>query len=387
MKAWLARLIVLLLFLHGVSDLYATNLPYVQKKNKSTSYLINTLPPTHNVFTLIKPKRLVIDQLKSSDTLRALQHFSYTYQKLPGIKAIRLNSQGKQQVRLVIEFEDDWPVVFKKYKNYAELEVRPPLKHPLNQLQPATAPIQLQPTTPSRGEARPEKKYLTVVIDPGHGGKDPGATGHQGTHEKYVVLKIARQLAALFNRSPRYHAILTRNDDRYIPLRQRLHIARHYHADLFISIHADAFSNTKARGSSVYALSQRGATSEAAHWLARNENASELMSRVELDNQSELLRSVLLNLSQTASVRDSLIVGSKILASLNTVNQLHHRRVEQAAFVVLKSPDIPSLLIETGFLSNRYEEKLLNSPTQQKRIAEAIFQGIDRYFKVYKQSP
>jgi N-acetylmuramoyl-L-alanine amidase len=363
----------------------ATNLPFVEQKKTGTTFRINNHFPTQDVFTLIKPERLVVDQKISSHTLQALRQWKQAHLRLAGVKTIRIGPQPKKEARLVIEIKDNWPVHFKRYKNYTEFRITRPQTEPLSRLQQAATPIKLQPVGPSKQQRRQQKKRLTVVLDPGHGGKDPGATGHRGTHEKHVVLKIAKKLAAILNASPRYRAILTRSTDRYIPLRQRLRIARRYHADLFVSIHADAFRNTKARGSSVYALSQRGATSEAARWLAQNENASELMGGVDLDNKSKLLRSVLINLSQTASVRDSLNVGSHILSSLNQVNRLHHRRVEQAAFVVLKSPDIPSLLIETGFLSNRYEEKLLNSPTQQKRIAQAIFKGINKYFKVYKR--
>lgn len=192
------------------------------------------------------------------------------------------------------------------------------------------------------------------MIDPGHGGKDPGASGVRGTHEKDVVLAISKKLAALINRQPGFRAVLTRSTDRYIPLRTRLAIARKYKADMFVAIHADAWKERDAKGVSVFALSSRGATSEAARWIANRENKSELMGGVALQDKSNMLKSVLINLSQTATVRASLKIGDNLLEAFRHITTLHHSRVEQAAFVVLKSPDIPSLLVETGFLSNPY---------------------------------
>lgn len=219
-----------------------------------------------------------------------------------------------------------------------------------------------------------------IVIDPGHGGKDPGATGPRGIHEKDIVLKISKALQQDINRQPGFKAVLTRKSDYYLTLRQRLQIARRYHADMFIAIHADADPGRHAEGASVFALSLRGATSEAARWIAKNENASELVGGVDLGDKSTLLKSVLLNLSQTATIRASLRIGQRIIDTIDNVVHLHHNKVEQAAFVVLKSPDIPSLLIETGFITNpREERKLINHKYQQK-LAIAIMQGIRHYF-------
>jgi len=230
---------------------------------------------------------------------------------------------------------------------------------------------------------KPEKppRNVIIVIDPGHGGKDPGASGPRGTHEKNIVLAISKQLQRIINQQPGFKAVLTRKSDYYISLRRRLRIARQYHADMFIAIHADAYRNREAHGASVYALSRRGATGEAARWLARRENQSELMGGVELSNKDNLLKSVLINLSQTATIHASLLIGEDLIKSLDQIASLHHRRVEQAAFVVLKSPDIPSLLVETGFLSNPYEERRLRSSAYRQRLALAIMQGIRRYFK------
>lgn len=221
---------------------------------------------------------------------------------------------------------------------------------------------------------------VVVVIDPGHGGKDPGARGASGTQEKDVVLAIAKRLQTQINRTPGFRAVLTRNGDYFIGLRNRLALARKYRGDMFIAIHADAHEHLNACGVGVYALSQRGATSEAARWLAKQENDSELVGGVDLADKDQVLKSVLIDLSQTQSITASLQMGSVLLDNLGQFAQLHHSRVEQAAFVVLKSPDIPSLLIETGFISNSSEEHRLSTPYYQDRIATALLGGIKNYF-------
>ena len=219
-----------------------------------------------------------------------------------------------------------------------------------------------------------------IVIDPGHGGKDPGAVGRRKTKEKKVVLSIAKYLKSYLNARPGYKAILTRKGDYYISLRQRLRIARKNKADLFVAIHADAFKHSRANGASVFALSERGASSEAARWLARKENYSEL-GGIDLDDKGNLLRSVLIDLSQTATIGASLELGDAILKEMGHFAKLHKGRVEQARFVVLKSPDIPSILVETGFLSNYTEERRLRTSKYQKKMAYAIMKGIDKYFR------
>ncbi|OGO90506.1 MAG: hypothetical protein A3F10_04405 [Coxiella sp. RIFCSPHIGHO2_12_FULL_42_15] len=223
-------------------------------------------------------------------------------------------------------------------------------------------------------------RKIMVVIDPGHGGKDPGAIGSKGQHEKNIVLAIARQMQRQINQQPGFSAVLTRNGDYYLTLRQRLAIARKYRPDMFVAIHADAYPQKNAAGASVYALSLRGATSEAARWLATKENESELMGGVDLGDKSHLLKSVLLDLSQSATIRASLQLGSGIIHSLSQIGPLHHEKVEQAAFVVLKSPDIPSLLVETGFITNPIEERKLSSDQYQKQLAWSISRGICSYF-------
>lgn len=226
---------------------------------------------------------------------------------------------------------------------------------------------------------------FTVVIDPGHGGKDTGAIGKAGIREKDVVLSISKRLAAKLQTIPGVRVVLTRDEDVYVPLRGRLNIARKYDADLFIAVHADAFFSQKVQGASVFALSQRGATSEAARWLAQQENHSELsgISFDELPDDSKMLRSVLIDMAQTATIRDSLKVGNKVLDALDGVSRLHYKKVEQAPFVVLKSPDIPSILIETGYITNPHEERKLSSPQYQDQLADAVYTGVKSYIARY----
>lgn len=229
----------------------------------------------------------------------------------------------------------------------------------------------------------PDKKtdIFTVVVDAGHGGKDTGALGPNGIKEKDVVLAIAKKLAYDINQQPGMKAVLTRSGDYFVPLRKRLNLARKGEGDLFIAIHADSYFNAKATGASVYALSQHGATSEAARWLAQKDNYSELdgVELNELHDRSPILRSVLIDLAQTATIRGSLRLGNKMLDALDDVANLHYKHVEQAPFMVLKSPDIPSVLVETGFISNPREEKRLADPIYQQRIANALLTGIKQY--------
>ncbi len=233
---------------------------------------------------------------------------------------------------------------------------------------------------------KPDKKKLfTVVIDAGHGGKDTGAVGEHGTHEKAIVLTIAKKIAAKLAKEPGLRVVMTRKRDHYVPLRGRLNQARRVNADLFIAVHADAYFNDDVRGASVYALSQHGATNEASRWLAKQEKYPEL-DGIELDrlaDTSRMVRSVLIDLAQTATIRDSLRLGNKVLNALDRVSSLHYRHVEQAPFVVLKSPDIPSILIETGFISNPHEEMQLRDAAYQDKLADAVCNGINAYIKKY----
>ena len=341
----------------------------------------------YRTFMLHNPNRFIIDlkNVKTYHLLRlnlasqtAIQYFRYAthrdgvFRVVFGLKSaqkptVRVLSSPKTDVKLMIVFASS----------------AKSLKKPLTMT--SFIKQEEQSIITEVNDANPNKKYrqVIVVIDPGHGGKDPGATGPGGTHEKNIVLSIAKILQAKINRQPGFRAVLTRTGDYYLTLRQRLAIARHDKADMFIAIHADIFRNKTAQGVSIFALSQKGATSEAARWLATRENASELMGGVDLHDQSHLLKSVLINLSQSATIRSSLEIGHDVMQSVKPIARMHHNRVEQAAFVVLKSPDIPSLLVETGFLSNPKEEKRLRTVAYQTQLATALMRGIRQYFDYY----
>lgn len=240
---------------------------------------------------------------------------------------------------------------------------------------PAPAPAMMSIPAARSGRER----TVVVVIDPGHGGEDPGARGKGGTNEKDVTLAISRLLKARIDKEPGMRAVLTRDGDFFVPLGQRVQIARRVNADLFVSVHADAWIHPRARGSSVFALSERGATSVAASWLAKKENESDLIGGVNLDVKDPVLARTLLDLSQTASINDSLKLGRAVLSELGEINHLHKSSVEQAGFAVLKAPDIPSILVETAFISNPEEEKRLADRAYQEKMANAMVQGIKRY--------
>jgi N-acetylmuramoyl-L-alanine amidase len=240
---------------------------------------------------------------------------------------------------------------------------------------------------PPRAEARRSEPPLAaadrdviIAIDAGHGGEDPGAIGPSGTREKDVTLAIARTLAQVIEAEPGMTAVLIRDGDYYLPLQRRYMLAREARADLFVSIHADAFHDQRASGSSVYVLSPRGASSEAARWLAERENRSDLVGGVSLADKDDLLAAVLLDLSQGATLEASHRAARHVLDALSSLGRVHKREVERAGFMVLRSPDVPSLLIETAFISNPAEERRLRDPAHQRRIAAAVLEGIRRYF-------
>jgi N-acetylmuramoyl-L-alanine amidase len=223
-------------------------------------------------------------------------------------------------------------------------------------------------------------RKITIAIDPGHGGEDPGAIGATGSREKDITLKVAKKLKARIDNDPNMRAVLTRDGDFFIPLHGRVMKARKFQADLFISIHADAFTNPAARGSSVFALSEKGATSASARYLAKKENESDLIGGVSLNIKDPVLARTLLDLSQTATINDSLKLGKAVLGQIGNINKLHKNHVEQAGFAVLKSPDIPSILVETAFISNPEEERKLNDDEYQDTLVTSIFEGIKKYF-------
>jgi N-acetylmuramoyl-L-alanine amidase len=245
-------------------------------------------------------------------------------------------------------------------------------------------PIAAADTAPRPVQAahapRESGRDIVIAVDAGHGGEDPGATGHGGAHEKDVVLAIARSLARRINSEPGMRAVLTRDRDEFLTLRDRIHRARVAKADLFVSIHADSIANSVVSGSSVYVLSEHGATNEAARWLAERENAADLMGGVSLSDKDKTLASVLLDLSQSANISASMTAAQSVLGALEGVGLVRKSQVQQAGFVVLKSPDIPSMLVETAYISNPAEERRLRTPAQQAALADAIFAGLRGYF-------
>jgi N-acetylmuramoyl-L-alanine amidase len=231
------------------------------------------------------------------------------------------------------------------------------------------------------------QRLVIVAIDPGHGGEDPGAIGPSGLYEKHVALAIAQKLRARINAQPGMRAMLTRESDYFVPLHERVNKARKVQADLFVSIHADAFMNPQARGASIFALSENGATSAAARWMARRENASDQVGGTNLRHRDANVMRALLDMSTTAQIKDSLKLGQAILGHLGKVGKLHKPRVEQAGFAVLKAPDIPSILVETGFISNPEEEAKLSDEGHQAKLADALLSGIQRYFERHPPLP
>ena len=329
----------------------------------------------HNVFSLSAPSRLVID-LKN---VSLKTDFSKVDLEGSPIRRIRSARRNGNDLRVVLDLASDIkPRSFALEPNqqYGHRLVVDLIDEKGSRIERATSPTVTQDSA--------GKRDIIVVIDAGHGGEDPGAIGPRGAREKDVVLRMAKTLADLVNKQPGFTAKLTRTGDYYIGLRNRTILARKYNADLFVSVHADAFRTPQPSGASVFALSQRGATSETARWLAQSENSSDLIGGaggLSLEGRDEMLAGVLLDLSMTASINASLGVGSSVLGRLGNVAKLHKPGVEQAAFVVLKSPDIPSILVEAGFISNPKEEKNLASQWYRDKLASAIMDGIHEYFR------
>ncbi len=239
-------------------------------------------------------------------------------------------------------------------------------------------------STPSAPNSSLRDKPIVITIDAGHGGEDPGARGKSGLREKDVALSVARKLAKLINGTPNMKAVLTRDGDYYLGLRERVNVARKHQADLFVSVHCNAFTKRHLRGTAVYVLSDRGATSEHARWLAHKENSADLVGGVALHGKDNELAAVLIDLSQGATMEASFDVGSRILSSMGKINRLQKDDIQQAGFAVLKAPDIPSVLVETAFITNAAEEKLLASTEFQDNLAKQIFEGVNGYFQSYR---
>lgn len=324
-------------------------------------------PIKHNLFTLSDPARVVID-IKDARMAQALDG-NNSSDLLGGIRAAVRN---KDDLRVVLDL--------KKKARPKSFVLRPNERYghrlviDLEEAGAAPKPVR---SLAQLGRARD----VVIAVDAGHGGEDPGASGPSGVQEKHVVLAIARRLQRLIDREPGMRAVMIRDGDYYIGLNKRVEKARQQHADLFVSIHADAFRDHRARGSSVYILSRSGSSSEHARLLAAKENAADLVGGVSLDDKDDLLASVLLDLSQTATNEASYEVADEILGRMKRVNRLHKRGVERAAFRVLKAPDIPSLLVETAFISNPREERALNDQHHQQKLAEALLEGLRDYFK------
>jgi len=335
-------------------------------------------PIKHKAFLLENPARVVLDLSKTS--LPA---------ELPVadalITALRAGALPHNGTRLV--FEVKGPVTIQtstlpataKSAERLVLDIDSPTaaKAVLAAPAPPDEPVAIRPAHAPSESGRD----IVVAVDAGHGGVDPGASGRRGTHEKDVVLEIAKALAARINAEPGMKAVLTRDGDYFISLRERNARARRAHADLFVSIHADSIANPEVSGSSVYVLSERGATNEAARMLAERENSADLMGGIPLDDKDPVLSGVLIDLSQTASISASMVAADNVLKELDRIGEVRKPRVQQAGFVVLKSPAIPSMLVETAFISNRDDERKLSTPGHRSKLANAIFSGIEQYFQ------
>jgi N-acetylmuramoyl-L-alanine amidase len=351
------------------------------------------------------PLRLVVDIEDMDLTPKLREIVGKVQPDDPYIALVRVGQNRPGVVRLVIELKEDIkPQLFSlapvgPYQHRLVLDLYPvnppdPLLALLREQESRPTPGRSDPATgePPRaaderaarpGQRRPDpdlQRMLTVVIDPGHGGEDPGAVGRAGTYEKNVTLAIGRRLRDMIVADSKLRVAMTRDGDFFVPLRTRVAKARAVQADLFVSIHADAWIKPDARGSSVFALSENGASSSAAAWMARRENDADQIGGINLASADRNLARVLLDLSTTAQINDSLKLGSSVLRELERINRLHKPRVEQAGFAVLKAPDIPSILVETAFISNPEEEARLRDDAYQEQMARALLIGIKRYF-------
>lgn len=364
---------VVLLFLWAASAQAGTTVENIRiwSENGKTRVVLDLSETAeHNIFTLRGPDRLVID-LKDS---RLAQTLANMPQGTGSVRSIRSAVRANGQLRVVLDLNES-------------IRSRSFTAGP-NQQYGDRLVVDLQRTGSLQTVKRASESYrpgrdIVVAVDPGHGGYDPGAIGKARTKEKDVALAIARALAARINAEPGMQAILTRDSDVYVDHRKRMDIARRAKADLFISIHADAVDDSRPAGTTVYALSLKGASDEAARELAKRENKS--VGGVSLDDKDEVLASVLLDLSQNAALSASLEVGGDVIGELARIGKVHRRSVQTAGLIVLKAPDMPSILIETGFISNPSEEKRLKSKSHQRRVADAVLAGIRSYF--YENAP
>ena len=361
-------------------------------KDDSTRLVLETSGVVdYRKFHLSSPDRLVID-LRDTSTRLPPALFELDDARIANVRAAR-RGDG---VRLVFDLTGDIPskaftlqaedgrparlvvdLLSRIVSTPAQQSAAPSTSAP----EPVSAPAESKAVAPAPQPQGPLRDII-VAIDPGHGGKDPGALGRGGVREKNVVLEIAKRLKAEFDAIPGFQGVLTRSGDTFIPLARRPQIAREKNADFFVSLHADSFpKDRRVYGGGVYALSLRGATSETARWLAKRENAVDLSHGVDLGDVEEDIRRVLLNMSMDSAIRISKQAGTKVIAEMKGVARMHRRQLEQANFVVLRSPDIPSLLVELGFLSNDQDVARLTKDSEQKKVAQAIRRGIVRYFE------
>ena len=338
---------------------------------------------SYKYFTLSNPDRLVID-LDGMETGAALESLAgQLTADDPYISAIRVGKYRPGVMRLVLDLKSAIkPSVFQlqPLEQYGHRLVVDLYPAQAAQASNSTQPGMVEPAKASRPAVPQYARLITVAIDAGHGGEDPGAIGANGSHEKVITLALAKKLKQKIDAEENMRAVLIRDGDYFVPLGQRVIKARGAKADLFLSIHADAFIKPEARGSSVFALSENGATSVAARWLAKKENDADLVGGINVDVKDPFLKRTLIDLSQTATINDSLKLGHAVLKEIGGINTLHKARVEQAGFAVLKAPDIPSILIETAFISNPEEEKRLNDSNYQDKLVDAIVSGIKVYF-------
>jgi N-acetylmuramoyl-L-alanine amidase len=328
-------------------------------------------PATHNLFTLHNPERVVVDV---ADANLVATPAAPAGQGL--VRQVRFGSRDDGSLRVVLDINGDV-----QSKSFAVAPNESYGHRLVIDLAPASEPAPVKVEHAPQDEARD----LVIAVDAGHGGDDPGAIGRGGTREKDVALAIARALAQRIDREPGMKAVLVRDGDYYVAHRDRMRKARDKRADLFVSIHADSIRDRAVSGSSVYILSPRGASDEASRWLAERENASDLIGGVSLDDKDNVLASVLLDLSQTASISASMTAAERVLVELDRIGVVRKPAVQQAGFLVLKSPDIPSMLIETAYISNPGEEKRLKDRRHQEKLASAIHGGIRGYF--YENPP
>lgn len=329
-------------------------------------------PVEHKVFALANPRRLVID----IDDVNLEQVFDGLDLQGTPISSMRAATRNDKDLRVVLDLSDQV-----KPRSFV---LRPILQYGDRLVVDLyTADQQVAPIVQKADRIARQMREVVIAVDAGHGGDDPGAIGPGKLYEKDVVLAIATKLAKMFDAEPGFKSAMTREGDYYVAHRKRTDIARQAEADVFLSIHADAFKTPRARGASVYVISQQGATSETARWLAEKENRADLIGGVGLDDKDDLLAGVLLDLTMTHSLAASLDMGQSVLEFIKPVNYLHKKQVEQAAFLVLKSPDIPSLLVETGFISNPAEAAKLRTRFHQERMAKAIFSGVKSYLTAH----